>query len=150
MSTLTLEEERKSLLTLVLPVEDDAPPPVLKRNEESHKWERIGHETPPRLWKLDGDRFRFWLAVFILAAGTGMTFGVIAIAGGFNATEDSDGEDLDTLIPTCGDGKEQPEDPFFRVPKEDGSTMPCPCFDPTACAIQCCPWDDPRDEVGNI
>eukprot|EP00959_Pyramimonas_sp_CCMP1952_P302705 6333942-Pyramimonas_sp.AAC.1 len=44
------------------------------------------------------------------------------------------------------DGKDQPEDPFFRVPKEDGTTMICPCFDPTACAIQCCPWDDPRDE----
>eukprot|EP00976_Prorocentrum_cordatum_P004585 90162-Prorocentrum_minimum.AAC.3 len=101
-TTLTLEEEKQSLLSLV--DVDDAPPPRYKRNEQTHKWERIGQETPPSRyrWKLDGDLFRFWLMIFIFAVGTGATFAIIWVAGGFNATEDSDGEDLDTLIPTCG------------------------------------------------
>eukprot|EP00242_Pyramimonas_sp_CCMP2087_P011767 CAMPEP_0198199936 /NCGR_PEP_ID=MMETSP1445-20131203/3038_1 /TAXON_ID=36898 /ORGANISM="Pyramimonas sp., Strain CCMP2087" /LENGTH=146 /DNA_ID=CAMNT_0043869847 /DNA_START=200 /DNA_END=640 /DNA_ORIENTATION=+ len=141
------ETEKNPLVPLD---EEESTRPLLKRNNETHKWERVGFETPPQKWRLDSDKTRYVILLTTIAVITGLTFAIIALAGGFNQTEDGDDEDLDSLIPTCGDGKDQPEDPFFWVPTKDGVSKQCACFDPTACAIQCCPWDDPRDEVGNL
>jgi hypothetical protein len=93
------ETEKNPLIPLD---EEESTRPLLKRNNETHKWERVGFETPPQKWRLDSDKTRYVILLTTLAVITGLTFAIIALAGGFNQTEDGDDEDLDSLIPTCG------------------------------------------------